>query len=67
MDVSLAIGDYIILFLYLAGLLFVGFFLDKKMGKGSDLFLGGRSLKWWQIGFSMFSANAGPTMLIGFA
>lgn len=67
MNVSLALGDYIILFLYLAGLLFVGFFLDKKMGKGTDLFLGGRSLKWWQIGFSMFSANAGPTMLIGFA
>ncbi|TDW95926.1 sodium:solute symporter family transporter [Dinghuibacter silviterrae] len=67
MNVSLAIGDYAVLFLYLAGLLFVGFFLDRKMGKGSDLFLGGRSLKWWQIGFSMFSANAGPTMLIGFA
>lgn len=66
-SVSLAIGDYVILFLYLIGLLFVGFFLDRKMGKGSDLFLGGRSLKWWQIGFSMFSANAGPTMLIGFA
>jgi SSS family solute:Na+ symporter len=66
-NVSLAIGDYVILSLYLAGLLFVGFFLDKKMGKGSDLFLGGRSLEWWQIGFSMFSANAGPMMLIGFA
>lgn len=67
MNVSLAIGDYIILFAYLAGLLFVGFFLDRRMGKDSDLFLGGRSLRWWQIGFSMFSANAGPTMLIGFA
>ena len=24
-------------------------------------------LKWWQIGFSIFSANAGPMMLVGFA
>jgi SSS family solute:Na+ symporter len=66
-NVSLAVGDYIILFAYLAGLLFVGFFLGRKTGRGADLFLGGRSLRWWQIGFSMFSANAGPTMLIGFA
>lgn len=29
--------------------------------------MGGRSLKWWEIGFSMFSANAGPMMLIGFS
>lgn len=67
MGVSLAIKDYIVLFLYLVGLIIAGFLLDRKKGKGTDLFLGGRSLSWWQIGFSMFSANAGPTMLIGFA
>ncbi|WP_316818227.1 sodium:solute symporter family transporter [Pedobacter nyackensis] len=41
--------------------------MNKKGEVGEDIFLGGRSLKWWQIGFSIFSANAGPMMLIGFA
>nr|WP_262901969.1 sodium/solute symporter [Pinibacter aurantiacus] len=39
----------------------------NKKSSDNDIFLGGRSLRWWQIGFSMFSANAGPMMLIGFA
>jgi SSS family solute:Na+ symporter len=53
---------------YLAALLVVGFYLVKgKKQSNADIFLGGRSLKWWQIGFSMFSANAGPMMLIGAA
>jgi SSS family solute:Na+ symporter len=48
-------------------LFFIGFYLNRKEKGREDIFLGGRSLKWWQIGFSMFSANAGPMMLIGFA
>lgn len=39
----------------------------RKSHSNADIFLGGRSLAWWQIGFSMFSANAGPMMLIGFS
>jgi len=48
-------------------LFFVGFYLDRKKKNAGDIFLGGKSLKWWQIGFSIFSANAGPLMLVGFA
>ncbi len=66
MNVTLAGIDYTILLLYVIGLFFVGFYLNR--GKANnDVFLGGRTLKWWQIGFSMFSANAGPMMLIGAA
>jgi SSS family solute:Na+ symporter len=54
--------------MYLAGLITVGFHLaNRKNGSNGDIFLGGRSLRWWQIGFSMFSANASPMMLIGAA
>ncbi|HEX5153179.1 MAG TPA: sodium/solute symporter [Parafilimonas sp.] len=67
MNVTLSWLDYSVLLLYLVALLTVGFHLAKKNTSDADIFLGGRSLKWWQIGFSMFSANAGPTMLIGFA
>jgi SSS family solute:Na+ symporter len=65
-DISLALVDYLVLLLYVMALFFVGFYLSKK-SSDNDIFLGGRSLRWWQIGFSMFSANAGPMMLIGFA
>lgn len=68
MNVSLASIDYLVLLAYVVALFCVGFYLGKKKQKNNaDIFLGGRSLKWWQIGFSLFSANAGPTMLIGFA
>ncbi|MNX11220.1 sodium:solute symporter family transporter [Pedobacter ghigonis] len=67
MDVSLALIDYVVLLGYLMMLLFVAFYLGQKKKNATDIFLGGRSLTWWQIGFSLFSANAGPMMLIGFA
>ena len=67
MNVSLAVIDYVVLLAYIIMLFFVGFYLDRKKKSSTDIFLGGRSLKWWQIGFSMFSANAGPMMLVGFA
>ncbi|WP_316788266.1 sodium:solute symporter family transporter [Pedobacter frigoris] len=67
MDVSLATIDYAVLFGYIVLLFFVAFYLGRKKKNSADIFLGGRSLSWWQIGFSLFSANAGPMMLIGFA
>lgn len=67
MSLSFNYIDYIILGLYATALFFIGFRFSKKEKNQQDIFLGGRSLKWWQIGFSMFSANAGPMMLIGFA
>nr|WP_295863916.1 sodium/solute symporter [uncultured Chitinophaga sp.] len=63
MNISLTGVDGIVLVLYIIALFALGFFLGRNSGK--DIFLGGRSLRWWQIGFSMFSANAGPMMLIG--
>jgi SSS family solute:Na+ symporter len=66
-EVTFANIDYLVLFGYVLMLFFVGFYLDRKKKSAADLFLGGRSLKWWQIGFSIFSANAGPMMLVGFA
>jgi SSS family solute:Na+ symporter len=66
MHVSLNLVDGVVLALYLAGLLWIGFRPARRTTE-NDIFLGGRSLRWWQIGFSLFSANAGPIMLIGFA
>ena len=67
MGLTLNYIDYIILGLYALALFFIGFHFNRKEKNQQDIFLGGRTLKWWQIGFSIFSANAGPMMLIGFA
>ncbi|WP_276504041.1 sodium:solute symporter family transporter [Terrimonas pollutisoli] len=68
MNFSLRTIDYLVLVSYLVTLFVTGFYLSKNKSKeNKDMFLGGRSLKWWQIGFSLFSANAGPMMLVGFA
>jgi len=67
MQITLSLTDYLVLLIYLVVLFFVGFYLTRKKTSDADIFLGGRTLKWWQIGFSLFSANAGPMMLIGFA
>lgn len=68
MNITLAGADYLVLLLYVVALMAVGFYLNRRsQSSGRDIFLGGRSLSWWQIGFSLFSANAGPSMLVGFA
>ncbi len=68
MSITLAAMDYFVLAIYLILLLTIGFYLHHKSAKSNaDIFLGGRMLKWWQIGLSLFSANAGPMMLVGFA
>jgi SSS family solute:Na+ symporter len=67
-NVTLANIDYLVLLIYVVALFIIGFYLSrKKTSSNADIFLGGRTLKWWQIGFSLFSANAGPMMLIGAA
>lgn len=67
MNVNLTTIDYLVLLFYVIALFAFGFYLNRKSPANADIFLGGRSLGWWQIGFSLFSANAGPMMLVGFA
>ncbi|MCK0156108.1 sodium/solute symporter [Cellulophaga sp. F20128] len=57
--------DYIVIIGYLIVLLGIGFWASKKSDQnGGDLFLGGRELKWHNIGLSMWGTNVGPSMLI---
>ncbi len=58
-DVILATLDYVVLLLCVIALFAIGFCLsNKKSASNTDIFLVERLLRWWQIGFSMFSANA---------
>lgn len=60
--------DFIIVVVYLLLLLFIGYkasFGSKK--KEETLFLAGKSLNWYNVGFNMWGTNVGPSSLLAFA
>ena len=58
--------DFAVLFGYLLVLIALGAFISfrKKRNSGKDYFLAGKTLKWYNIGFTMWGTNVGPSMLI---
>jgi len=50
----MAVIDYIVMALYLAGILAVGFVLSKKVKSSGDLFAAGGRSPWWASGLSAF-------------
>ncbi|MEW6303901.1 MAG: sodium/solute symporter, partial [Verrucomicrobiota bacterium] len=65
MSANLALVDYVVLAAYLAGTLWIGFKVGRKIHTGKDFFLAGRTLPWWAIGFSLVATDIGGTDIIG--
>jgi SSS family solute:Na+ symporter len=61
---GLATIDYVIISVYMAGVLFVGVYFSKFVHSASDLFLAGRSLPFWAIGMSIVVSDIGAVDLI---
>ncbi|PZP41992.1 MAG: Na+/glucose cotransporter, partial [Pseudopedobacter saltans] len=60
--------DYVIVVVYLVLLLVIGYRASfGKKAKKENLFLAGKSLNWYNIGFNMWGTNVGPSMLLAFA
>ncbi|MBV7530185.1 sodium/solute symporter [Chitinophaga sp. sic0106] len=60
--------DYVIVIAYLLVLLVLGYRASFKGQKeGENLFLAGKSLNWYSVGFNMWGTNVGPSMLLAFA
>ncbi|GAB3010435.1 sodium:solute symporter [Niabella terrae] len=61
--------DYLIVAAYLLVLLYIGYraSFGKKQKKEETLFLAGKSLNWYNVGFNMWGTNVGPSMLLAFA
>jgi len=57
--------DYAVLFAYLAGMLWLGLWVGRRLKTGDDYFLAGRRLPWWAIGFSLVATDIGATDIIG--
>src|SRR4051794_41673904 len=67
MTTALAWIDYLIMLIYLAFVLGIGFALKKFMKTSEDFFLSGRSIPAWVCGLAFISANLGAQEVIGMA
>ena len=59
--------DWILMFVYFAFVLGVGFTLKRYTRTSADFFLAGRSLPAWVCGLAFISANLGAQEIIGMA
>ena len=48
------LADYLIILLFFAGLLAVGYLLGKKIASSRDMFMAGKSSSWWISGLSTY-------------
>src|SRR6185437_6242288 len=63
--VSLSIIDWLIMLVYFAFVLGIGFALKRYMRTSNDFFLAGRSIPAWVCGLAFISANLGAQEVIG--
>lgn len=63
----LAPVDVIILLLYFAVVLFIGFYVKGQTNTSEEFFLAGREMTAWIAGLSFVSANLGSLELMGWA
>src|SRR3978361_288820 len=64
---KLAPVDILILVLYFALVVFIGFYAKGKAHTSEDFFLAGREMSAWIAGLSFVSANLGSLELMGWA
>ena len=65
--ISLRFQDILIIGLYFAVVLGIGFYLKRFAKTGNDFFLAGREMTAWIAGLSFLSANLGALELMGWA
>ena len=66
-DMQLAPVDYLILVVYFAFVLGIGWVLKRHQNTSEDFFLSGRSIPAWIAGLAFLSANLGAQEMIGMA
>ncbi len=59
--------DLLIVILYFALVLGIGFYLKRFAGTGEDFFMAGREMTAWIAGLSFISANLGSLEMMGYA
>src|SRR5712672_3233263 len=58
-------GDWIVILLYLLGIIGLGVWFGKDQNNTRDYFLGGKNIPWWGIGLSIVAAETSALTIIG--
>ncbi|MHC4939897.1 MAG: sodium:solute symporter family transporter [Planctomycetota bacterium] len=58
-------ADVVVMVLYGAVVLGIGFVANRRQKDSEDYFLGGRKLKWWAVGISLIATSFSSASLIG--
>src|ERR1043166_8209796 len=56
--------DYLIVAVYLIGVTVAGTLLARKQKSSRDYFLGGKSMSWWSVGFSIVASETSTLTFI---
>ncbi len=65
--ISLTVPDILVIAIYFAFVLGIGFYLKRFANTGEDFFLAGRDMTAWVAGLSFLAANLGSLELMGWA
>lgn len=58
-------ADWLVVFLYLIGIIGLGVWLGRGQKSTRDYFLGGRDIPWWGVGFSIIATETSALTFIG--
>ncbi len=58
-------ADWLVIILYLSGIILLGVWFGKDQKTTRDYFLGGKNIPWWGIGFSIIAAETSALTIIG--
>ena len=58
-------GDWLIILLYLLGIVVLGIWFGKDQHSTRDYFLGSKNIPWWGIGLSIVAAETSALTIIG--
>jgi len=64
---NLAAIDVIVICVYIAAIIGVGFYFSRRGETSADYFLAGRTVGWVAIGASLFASNISSEHFIGLA
>ena len=56
--------DWLIVILYLGGMILMSFWLGRGQESQEDYFVGGRDLPWWAVGLSTMATQSSATSFI---
>lgn len=60
-----SLGDWIVILVYLGGIILLGVWFGKDQRNTRDYFLGSKNIPWWGIGVSIVAAETSALTIIG--